>query len=173
MQKGAEYGSGALTKEENNSDGAKISATGMPRNRIDRRHFTLKTILYGFINPRRRNPRRVEDKGSYHADFFDRALLYPAVGTVLLSAMDALLTLISIGNGQATEVNSLMASLIETGSASFAAWKLVGTIVGVVILMSMANMRVLAGLRAKSVLYILFGGYALLVSYQLLELLTV
>lgn len=173
MQKRAEYGSGALIKEENTSDSAEISATGLPRERTDRRHFTLKTIVYGFINPRRRKPRRVEDKDSYHADFFDRALLYPAVGTVLLSAMDAMLTLISIGNGQAAEVNSLMASLIESGSASFAAWKLIGTIVGVVILMSMANMRVLAGLRAKSILYILFGGYVLLVSYQLLKILTV
>ncbi len=173
MEKGAESGSVGLTKKENTTEDAGFSATEAAREMTDRRQFGLRTIFSGLLRPRRQDPRRGEDSDSYHADFFDRELMFPAVGTVLLSAMDAMLTLIAIGNGQASEANSVMASLIQTGSATFAAWKLIGTIIGVVLLISMANMRVLAGLRAKTVLYILFGGYALLVLYQLLNFLTV
>lgn len=96
--------------------------------------------------------------------------MFPAVGTVLLSAMDAMLTLIAIGDGLATEANTTMAALMENGSASFAGWKLFGTIVGVVLLISMANFRILAGLMAKTILYFLFGGYTLLITYQLLNI---
>lgn len=78
----------------------------------DRRQFGLRTIFSGLLRPCRQNPRRGEDSDSYHADFFDRELMFPAVGTVLLSAMDAMLTLIAIGNGQASEANSVLASLI-------------------------------------------------------------
>ena len=98
--------------------------------------------------------------------------MFPAVGTILLSAMDAMLTLIAIGNGLATEANAAMASLMENSTASFAGWKLFGTIAGVVLLISMANMRVLAGLRARTILYVLFGGYTLLIMYQLLSIYT-
>ena len=172
MQTGAESSSVGTIEEENTKETTDISATASAREMTDRRQFGFRTIFGGLLRPRRRYPRRGEDGDSYHADFFDRELMFPAVGTVLLSAMDAMLTLIAIGNGQATEANSVMASLIQTGSATFAAWKLIGTIVGVVLLISMANMRALAGLRAKSVLYVLFGGYALLVTYQLLNIFT-
>ncbi len=173
MQTGAESSSVGTIEEDNTKETTDISATGSAREMTDRRQFGFRTIFSGLLRPRRRYPRRGEDGDSYHADFFDRELMFPAVGTVLLSAMDAMLTLIAIGIGQATEANSVMASLIQTGSATFAAWKLIGTIVGVVLLISMANMRVLAGLRARSILYIFFGGYVLLVSYQLLKILTV
>ena len=72
----------------------------------------------------------------------------------------------------ATEANAAMATLMENGNASFAGWKLFGTIVGVVLLISMANMRVLAGLKARTILYFLFGGYTLLITYQLLNIYT-
>ena len=172
MQSKAETSPNTQREETNLGVAVDISATGPAREITDRRRFTIKTILFGLIQPRRRGPRRGEDIDSYHADFFGRELVFPAVGTVLLSAMDAMLTLIAIGNGQATEANAAMATLMESGSASFAGWKLFGTVVGVVLLISMANMRVLAGLRAKTILYIFFGGYALLVSFQLLTILT-
>jgi len=172
MQSDAETGPTTLTGERNLGVAVDISATGAAREMTDRRRFTFKTILYGLIKPRRRGPRRGEDSDSYHADFFDRSLIFPAVGTVLLSAIDAMLTLIAIGNGLATEANAAMATLMENGNASFAGWKLFGTIVGVVLLISMANMRVLAGLRAKTILYFLFVGYALLITYQLLNIYT-
>ena len=172
MQSNAETRPATLTGEKNLGVAADVSATGAAREMNDRRRFTFKTILYGLIKPRRRGPRRDEDSDSYHADFFDRSLMFPAVGTVLLSAMDAMLTLIAIGNGLATEANAAMASLMENSTASFAGWKLFGTIVGVVLLISMANMRVLAGLRARTILYVLFGGYTLLITYQLLSIYT-
>ncbi len=172
MQTTAETTPTTQTGEENLGVAVDISATGAAREMTDRRTFTFKTILYGLIRPRRKSPRRGEDTESYHVDFFARELMFPAVGTIMLSAMDALLTLIAIGNGQATEANAAMATLMENGSASFAGWKLFGTIVGVVMLISMANMRVLAGLKAKTILYVLFGGYALLITYQLLNIYT-
>ncbi|MFB3064313.1 MAG: DUF5658 family protein [Gammaproteobacteria bacterium] len=172
MENNAEARPTTLTGERNLGVAVDISATGAAREITDRRRFTFKTILYGLIKPRRRGPRRGEDSDSYHADFFDRSLMFPAVGTVLLSAIDAMLTLIAIGNGLATEANAAMATLMENGNASFAGWKLFGTIVGVVLLISMANMRVLAGLRAKTILYFLFVGYTLLITYQLLNIYT-
>ncbi len=172
MENNAEARPTTLTGERNLGVAVDISATGAAREITDRRRFTFKTILYGLIKPRRRGPRRGEDSDSYHADFFARSLMFPAVGTVLLSAIDAMLTLIAIGNGLATEANAAMATLMENGSASFAGWKLFGTIVGVVLLISMANMRVLAGLKARTILYFLFGGYTLLITYQLLNIYT-
>jgi len=172
MENNAEARPTTLTGERNLGVAVDISATGAAREITDRRRFTFKTILYGLIKPRRRGPRRGEDSDSYHADFFDHSLIFPAVGTVLLSAIDAMLTLIAIGNGLATEANAAMATLMENGNASFAGWKLFGTIVGVVLLISMANMRVLAGLRAKTILYFLFVGYTLLITYQLLNIYT-
>lgn len=172
MPTNAETSPATQTEVQNLGVAVNISATGIAREMTDRRRFTFRTILHALIKPRRRGPRRGEDSESYHADFFGRELMYPAVGTVLLSAMDAVLTLIAIGNGQATEANAVMATLMENGSASFAGWKLFGTVVGVVLLISMANMRVLAGLRTKTILYVLFGGYALLVTYQLLSIFT-
>ena len=172
MQKTAETDSNELTGEKGPGVAVDGSAVGLARNMTDRRRFTFKTFIYGLFMPRRRGPRRGEDIDSFHIDFFGRELMFPAVGTVLLSAMDGMLTLIAIGNGQATEANSAMASLMETGTATFAGWKLFGTIVGVVLLIAMANMRVLAGLRAKSILYIFFYGYALLITYELLNIFT-
>ncbi len=172
MQNNVETSPTAQTGEQNQEVAADISATDAAREMTDRRRFTFKTILYGLIKPRRLNPRRGEDNDSYHADFFDRELMLPAVGTVMLSAMDAMLTLIAIGNDQATEANAAMASLMENSTASFAGWKLFGTIAGVVLLISMANMRVLAGLKARTILYVLFGGYTLLITYQLLSIYT-
>ena len=172
METSAESGSVGLTKKENTTEDAGFSATEAAREMTDRRQFGLRAIFSGLLRPRRQNPRRGEDSDSYHADFFDRELMFPAVGTVLLSAIDAMLTLIAIGNGLATEANAAMATLMENGNASFAGWKLFGTIVGVVLLISMANMRVLAGLRAKTILYFLFVGYTLLITYQLLNIYT-
>ncbi len=172
MQTGEKSGSFESAGEENAKESTNISATGAHREMTDRREFSLRTILNSLLRPRRRNPRRGDDIDSYHADFFDKELLWPAIGTVLLSGMDAVLTLTAIGNGHAQEANSFMAQLIVSGSASFAGWKLFGTVAGVVILISMANMRVLAGVRAKTILYVLFSAYALLVGYQLLKILS-
>jgi len=172
MQNAAQNGKTKLAEKAEKAETKEISAPNAYRELNDRRKFTIRTLIYGVLRPRRKSPRRGDDTDSYHVDFFNRELMLPAIGTVLLSSMDALLTLIAIDNRLAREANAAMASLMETSSASFAGWKLFGTIVGVVLLVSMANMRVLAGLRAIAVLYVMFGGYVLLVIYQLLHILT-
>ena len=85
MQTGAESSSVGTIEEENTKETTEISATASAREMTDRREFGFRTIFSGLLRPRRRYPRRGEDGHSYHADYFDRELMFPAVGTVLLS----------------------------------------------------------------------------------------
>ncbi len=98
-------------------------------------------------------------------DWFHPQWLALAVGILLLSVTDAILTLTLISHG-ATEVNPLMAPLVTGSGHSFAYWKLGLTSIGVVILTLLARLR-FRGRALGTVLYVILAGYMVLVAYEL------
>jgi len=98
-------------------------------------------------------------------DWFHPQWLALSVGILLLSVADALLTLTLISHG-ATEVNPFMAPLVSGTGHSFAFWKVGLTAMGVVTLTLLAQLRVW-GQTVGHLLYLVLGGYIVLISYEL------
>ena len=76
----------------------------------DRRNFGWHTVVFGFLRSRRRVLRRHSDADVIFVDWHHPWLFFLAVGTMLLSCIDAFLTLILIDLGM-IEANPFMASV--------------------------------------------------------------
>lgn len=98
-------------------------------------------------------------------DWFHPQWLAVAVTILCLSCADAILTLTLISHG-ANEVNPLMAPLVTGSGYSFGFWKIGLTAVGVVILTLLARLR-LWGRAVGTILYVILGGYIVLIAYEL------
>jgi Domain of unknown function (DUF5658) len=85
---------------------------------------------------------------------------------VVLCIFDALLTLTLLKHG-ASEVNPLMAPLVVGSGHGFAFWKLGLTIMGVVVLVSLARARLFGIIPAGVLLYLVLAMYIVLVTYEL------
>lgn len=99
-------------------------------------------------------------------DWFHPQWLATAIIILILSTVDAVLTLALISRG-AIEINPLMEPLVRGSGRSFALWKLGLTSIGVVVLTMLARLRVFGRLAVGSFLYLVLGGYLLLVGYEL------
>ncbi len=109
------------------------------RRGIERRTNNKSRIKYLLFNGRRERSRRTEDNGK--AIIFDRynQKLFLAITTILvLSILDAVLTLIVIQRG-ATELNPVMAYFLEYGTPTFIVAKYLLTSIGVLILLIFKN----------------------------------
>ena len=109
------------------------------RGGIDRRTNNKARFKYLLFNGRRERFRRDEDSGK--AFIFDRynQKLFLAITTILvLSILDAVLTLVVIQRG-ARELNPVMAYFLEHGTPTFIIAKYILTSVGVLILLIFKN----------------------------------
>ena len=109
------------------------------RRGIERRTNNKSRIKYLLFNGRRERSRRTEDSGK--AIIFDRynQKLFLAITTILvLSILDAVLTLIVIQRG-AIELNPVMAYFLEHGTPTFIVAKYILTSIGVLILLIFKN----------------------------------
>lgn len=136
------------------------------RTETDRRRSTLRALLVGGLKPRRRNPRRGGESHLAALDWHAAHWLWPALGIMLLSVADALLTLTLISLG-ADEANPLMEPLVLGSGHAFAVWKLSLTAGGVILLTLLARLRAFGGLPVGVILYTVLGGYMALVGYEL------
>jgi hypothetical protein len=137
------------------------------RNRTDRRHRVVWSILYGSFNPRRRRPaRRLNDSRFHPIDWYSAHLLAVSVGILLLSAADAFLTAILLLHG-ADEVNPIMALLVYRSVAVFAALKMAMTGTSIVGLVFLSRYRFMRVLRVELVLYAVLVVYAWLIGYEI------
>jgi hypothetical protein len=137
------------------------------RNRSDRRHRLVWSVLYGSFNPRRRRPaRRLNDSRFHPIDWYSAHLLAVSIGILLLSAADAFLTAILLLHG-ADEVNPIMAALVYRNVATFAAFKMGMTGVGVMVMVFLARYRFMRVLRVDLVLYAVLLVYIGLISYEI------
>jgi len=130
----------------------------------ERRKLTFGTILSSCLRPRRRGDRRRDDE--YHVDWHEPELLFLAVSTVLLSVLDALLTLTLLRHG-GHEVNPFLAYVLTYHPTLFAVVKMSLTSGGVLILVAMARAHVFRVIRAKTILQWCLLVYLLLIFYEL------
>jgi hypothetical protein len=114
---------------------------------------------------RRRGGRRTEDAHPAAHDWHSPHRLAVAVLVLLLSVVDAFMTLTLMRHG-ATEANPLMAPLIAGGGPGFAYWKLGLTAAGVLVLVALGHIRVWGRIPAACLLYLVLLGYAVLVAYE-------
>ncbi|MDX1506789.1 MAG: DUF5658 family protein [Woeseiaceae bacterium] len=136
----------------------------------DRRQFGWRTVFYGFLRSRRRAHRREADADVVFMDWHHPWLFFLAVGTMLLSCTDAVLTLTLIDFGF-YEANPFMASIMGQGTAAFAATKMALTGFGILTLVFLAKAHFLDRFRTGLFLTVFFLAYACLVCYETVNLL--
>ena len=136
----------------------------------DRRVLGWRTVFYGFLRSRRRHLRRTTDSEVIFVDWHHPWLFFLAVGTMLLSCIDAFLTLILLDLGM-MEANPLMASLLGKGTAIFAATKMATTGLSILMLVFLAESRFFNRFRTGLLLTTFFAGYSCLVCYEIVSLL--
>ena len=154
--------------KDDGTDNFREAATGISaaerRERQERRTLTLGTFLRGSMTPRRRGDRRTDD--SYHVDWHEPDLLFLSVTIVLLSVVDALLTLTLLRHG-GREVNPFLDYVLTNHSELFAIVKMLLTGGGVLVLVAMARARVFRVFRAKTVLQWGLLAYVVLIGYEI------
>lgn len=136
----------------------------------DRRTLSWRTVLYGFLRSRRRDHRRELEQEVRFLDWHHPWLFFLAVGTMLLSSLDAFMTLLLIERGM-VEINPVMAAVMGQSTELFAATKLSMTAAGVLMLVYLAKARFLNRFRTGLFLTLIFTGYACLVCYEFVYLL--
>jgi hypothetical protein len=149
------------TTSSNTSDADTASERRKEYGITERRKPSLRSIVYGMFNPRRRRVRRDEDWENAFLDWHPRSLLVVATTILLLSVLDGLLT-VKLINAGAQEINPLLAVLVDHSAAWFALIKWLLTAVGVI---GLVEARVFGRIKAKTVLYGVMAAYAILVLY--------
>jgi hypothetical protein len=114
---------------------------------------------------RRRDGRRVDDLHPAGVDWHDAHWLAAALVVLVLSIVDAFMTITLLRHG-AVEVNPLMAPLLTGGGPAFAYWKVGLTAFGVVVLTAFARLRLFRKIPVGLILYALGTGYIVLVAYE-------
>ena len=130
----------------------------------DRRALTLRTLFASGFSPRRRTGRRASDH-ELPVDFHDPRLLVPVVAMLLLSVIDAFLTVTLMSDG-AQETNPLLAFVLTEHPRLFAAVKMGLTGLGATLLVALARARLFKIVPVSACLYGLLAGYFCLVAYE-------
>jgi hypothetical protein len=136
---------------------------------VERRAFTWKTVFFGFVRSRRRDSRRAADADPLFTDWHHPWLFFLATGIMIMSCLDAFLTLQLIERG-AYEANPVMAAVMAQGVASFAMTKMALTGVGILALVFLARVMFFNRLRTGLILTSFFSFYAVLICYEFVNL---
>lgn len=149
-----------------------FAAESMGENRVlaDRRSFSWRTVIFGFLRSRRHANRRDDETEVIFMDWHHPWLFFLAVGTMLLSCADAFLTLQLLSRGM-IEANPVMNSLLGHSTQAFAATKMAMTGVSILMLVFMAKARFMDRVRTGIFLTVFFTAYACLVCYEVVSLL--
>ncbi len=137
----------------------------------DRRTPSWRTFVYGYALSRRREHRRVSERDGVFIDWHHPWLFFLATGIMLLSTVDAFMTLQLLDKG-AVEINPVMAVMLGHGNIAFAASKMLLTGAGILVLVFLARLRLFNVLRTGLLLTLFFSGYTCLVCYQGLMLMS-
>lgn len=137
---------------------------------VGRRNFSWRTVVFGFLRSRRHRTRRHDEGEVLFLDWHHPWLFVMAVGTMLLSCVDAFMTLQLLNHGM-VETNPVMAAILEYGTGPFAATKMAMTGIGILALVFLAKGRFLNRMRTGVFLTVLFSFYLCLVCYEFVYLL--
>lgn len=139
---------------------------------IDRRSFSWRTVLFGFARSRRLDLRRVEDAEVLFLDRHHPWLFFLAVGTMIMSCVDAFMTLQLLNHGM-IEANPIMAAVLDQSTMAFAASKFTMTGTSILILVFLAKTRFMNRVRVGLFLTVIFSSYACLICYEFVSLMAV
>ncbi len=142
------------------------------RERPERRTFSWRTVLYGFVFSRRHGVRRTSEGEPLFNDWHHPWLFFLAVCTMVFSCLDAFMTLLLLERG-AYEANPVMASVMQHGTQVFAAIKLLLTGLGILALVFLSRARFMNQFRTGLILTCVFSMYACLICYEFVFLLKV
>jgi hypothetical protein len=135
----------------------------------DRRAFSWRTVVHGFARSRRQGPRRAGEADPVFTDHHHPWLFFLATSIMVMSSLDAFMTLRLIDLG-AYEANPFMAAVMERGTASFAVTKLMMTGFGILALVFLARAMFFRRIRTGLLLTAFFGIYASLICYEFVNL---
>ncbi|GMQ84431.1 MAG: hypothetical protein BMS9Abin06_1230 [Gammaproteobacteria bacterium] len=136
------------------------------RTEQDRRHHNWHTLTYCGLQGRGRRRQARRDGHNYYLDWYKPGLVFTGLAVLLLSCLDALLTLTLLNRG-AYEANLLMAHLLETSDVVFVVTKVAVTAIGIVFLLMHSHFRLLHITSGKRILQYLVPVYGLLIIYEL------
>ncbi len=139
------------------------------RRRGERRSQLLRSLFYGSFRPRRRGPRRADERHVSAVDWHHPQWLAVSMLIVIGSCTDALLTLVLVERGIASEANPLMAPLIggSHSALTFALIKVGLTAGGVLLLTQLARLRAFGSIPVGVFLYLVLGIYGVLIAYEM------
>jgi hypothetical protein len=144
--------------------------TGERRARIgDRRRRATPAISRYLFTGRRRVARREDDRRlGYYTDVPPAKAVTLAVSVLVLSVLDAVLSLRLFAVEKAVELNPLLRLAFKSGDGGFIFVKLTLTLVGVLVILRHWNFSILRRMRIASVSGALVGLYAGLVVYEII-----
>ena len=135
----------------------------------ERRNFGFSTLVCGTLHCRRRGARRSSDAHTFYVDWYEPRLLYITLGVLMLSSVDAVMTLNLLQHGS-VELNPIMGLLIEQNVSLFVYTKLMLTGASLVFLVVHINFRLFRFIKIIHCLIAALVGYLILVAYELVLL---
>lgn len=135
-----------------------------------RRHRFSSFINFrhmGIGGRRTQTRRKGDEKDSYVDQYHDPMLFFVVVAIIIMSILDAYFTILLLENGNIIEVNPLMAALIEKGSLYFFNVKYLLTALSLILLVIHKNFFFLGAFKTTHVIFLIFGGFFLLNTYQI------
>ena len=139
------------------------------RHKSDRRVFTLSTAVKSITHSRRKYHRRADESPDAQRDWYHPRLFGLVVGIMLMSILDAFLTLKLISGG-AVEANPVMAYFLGVGVPAFILSKMILTGGCTVILTALSSYLFLNRFLIGKLITISFIAYMVLISYELIML---
>ncbi len=142
-----------------------IEETITDRTDSERRDLSWRTLIFGYLRSRRRTTRRASEGMPIYTDYHHPWLFFLATSIMMMSCFDAILTLQLLDRG-AIEINPFMAAVINQGTLTFVATKMLLTSLGILALVFLARARFMRRFRTGLILTFLFSAYAILVCYE-------
>jgi len=137
---------------------------------LERRIFSWRTVLFGYLRSRRIASRRACNTEELFGDWHHSWLFFLALGIMVLNCADAFFTLQLVSHGM-VEANPLMAAAMGHGTAVFVSTKVAATGIAILTLVFFSRVTFLNRLRTGLLLTIFFCLYCCLVCYQFVSLL--
>jgi hypothetical protein len=119
----------------------------------------------GIRKGKRKNERRANCGKPAYVDYYTGHLLFCTITIILLSALDAFLTLNILANG-GEELNWFMAVLIEDSIEKFVGFKLALTAMALMLLVIHHNVQLTTKIRVRHVKYMILCFYSALIGYE-------
>jgi hypothetical protein len=145
----------------------KSCLNGVERRRgVERREYTLITVLRSLAG-RRALGRRAEDQIGAYVDRFGPRVLLLTLAIVTLCCADALFTLNLINSGAAYELNPLLRWTMEQCVYFFLSFKIGFTTLALLVLLGLKNFYVFDRIKVAHILYFTLISYLLLIKYEI------